>query len=102
MAARRTAAAMLGFHEFQGKVPFAKEDLVRDQLGILACMDHMAGPAALTAVLSVDMKVMQVLFPVPETGRKGRRWEPEQVAVMTAEAELEFVIRVTHIELGRE
>lgn len=101
MTPRRTAAACLGFDEFQGQAPFAERDLVRDQFRVLAGMDHMADLASLAAVLPVDMKIMQVLVSVPEAGRKGCCGKSEQVAVMAAEAQRKFSIIVGHIELGR-
>jgi len=101
MATRRTAAACLGFNEFQGEVPFAEENALCDQFWALSGVHHMAGPAAFAVVLSVDMNIVEVLVDVPEVRGIGGCRKFEQVPVMAAEAKLKFSIAVGHIKFRR-
>ncbi len=100
MASRSAAAARLGLNEIQGQVPFAEGDGIRNQFWIFARMNHVADLAPFAAVLPVDMNVMQILIAVPKTRGIGSRRELEQVAVMAAEAKLEFILVVGDIEVG--
>ena len=101
MTSRSAASAGRGFNEFQRQAPFAERDLVRHQFRVRTAMHHMAGFAALAAVLPVDVDKMQIPGPVPESGGIVRRGILQQVAVMTSEAELEFSVRIRHVELRR-
>jgi len=101
MTAGGAGATRFSLDEIQGQIPFAEGDRVRDQFGVLPGMDHVADFAPFAAVFPVDMNIMQVFFSVPEPCRIGGRGEPEQVAVVTAETELEFSIIVGDIKIGR-
>jgi len=101
MTTRRAAPARIGLDEIQRQIPFAEGDLVCEQFGVLAGMDHVADLAAFASVLPVDMDVMHIFFAIPEPRCIGCRGKLEQVAVMAAEAKLEFGIIVGNIELRR-
>ncbi len=101
MTTRRATSAGLGFNKIERQVPFTERYTRVDQFGIFAGMYHVTDFAPLAAVLPVDMQVVQVPVSVPEPGRIIGGRESEHVAIMAAETELEFIIVIRHIEIGR-
>jgi hypothetical protein len=61
----------------------------------------MTGFAALAAVLSVDMEIMQIPISVPEPRCIRGRGKSEQVPVMAAETQRKFGVTIGHVELRR-
>ncbi len=62
-------------------------------------MNDMACLAIFPPVLSVDMNIMQILVSVPEARGIGRCGIPQEIAIMTAEAERVFIIIIHEIEV---
>lgn len=98
MATHHAGGAVLGFSEGYGIRPGAKGHLLADMLRLGAGMGVMAGDTA-PPLLHVDMKIMEIIFPVPEVGEGLGEFLLGDILVVTAETELIILRSVFFVEL---
>lgn len=93
-------AARCGLGQINRVTPGTERHLIADMLGLTAGVGIMAGRAD-PPFLIINMEIMEVVVPIPETGKGNGPFRAGNIGIVAAKTEIVFMVVITTVKLGR-